>query len=197
MAKKVELTPRQKAEIAAAKERRRNQPRSPGATGLNSPIGCAICAVVVVLGIAWLVATRPQDDESRQNAKDISTKTRQGSGSDIGLRPSPRRPSSVPSTSPQERKRTGPPRSTKAWYEGGTLARANAHEWKVASYRNRLASAADMVASLRRSRPFSTMTEMRRAAEQMETCITEAAKGAPRTMSVAELGAACAILLGY
>lgn len=62
--------------------------------------------------------------------------------------------------------------SRREWNEGGTLHRSDDSEWLAASYENRLATAADYVATLR---TFSNMAQMRRAAERMEHCITRAA----------------------
>lgn len=53
----------------------------------------------------------------------------------------------------------------KKWYEGGDLHRAVIGEWKAATYENKLATSADMVANIKQ---FSSMEEMKSAAEELE-----------------------------
>lgn len=107
--------------------------------------------------------------------------------------------SSPQTTSPTSRA-TRPVRAAK-WYEGGTLHRRSVAEWNAAGYKNRFATSADFVATLRKGK-FSAMSEMRAKAIEMEVCISEAAKAEReakeiRTMKVSELAAACAVLMGY
>jgi hypothetical protein len=81
------------------------------------------------------------------------------------------------------------------WYEGGDLHRASIGQWKVAAFRNKLATSADMVASLKK---FSSMEEMKSAAVDLEQCISKVAEGAEaERQGVSDVAAACALLLGY
>jgi hypothetical protein len=83
----------------------------------------------------------------------------------------------------------------KEWYEGGNLHRALIGEWKAATYENRLATSADMVANLKK---FSSVEEMKTAAVELEQCVSKAAEGTQTEQQhVSEVAAACALLLGY
>src|SRR3978361_1918702 len=62
----------------------------------------------------------------------------------------------------------------KEWYEGGDLHRALIGHWKVATYNDRLATSADMVANLKN---FSSTDEMKSAAVELEQCISKVAEG--------------------
>lgn len=61
------------------------------------------------------------------------------------------------------------------WYEGGTLHNANALEWQVADYENKLATAGDFVASVYSNEMFNAeimrsinnMADMRYIAEEL------------------------------
>jgi hypothetical protein len=90
----------------------------------------------------------------------------------------------------------GPSQSSgnvREWYEGGTLHKATARQWFDATPANRLATSADFVSGILKPR---SMAEMKAQAEEMQTCISEAAPTSP-SQSVAQLGAACAIVLGW
>jgi len=82
----------------------------------------------------------------------------------------------------------------KKWYEGGDLHRASIGQWKAATYENRLATSADMVANIKQ---FSSIEAMKSAAEELEQCVSKAAEGAQAEQQVSEVAAACALLLGY
>jgi hypothetical protein len=83
----------------------------------------------------------------------------------------------------------------KEWYAGGNLSRASIGEWKAATYENKLATSADMVATLKK---FSSMDEMKAAAVELEQCVSKVAEGPQAEQQrVNEVAAACAILLGY
>src|SRR5256885_17183495 len=64
------------------------------------------------------------------------------------------------------------------WYSGGTLHEANGLEWQKADARNRLATAADMVAVIAKGGDthitYRTVEDFRPYAEQLAACITEA-----------------------
>jgi len=83
-----------------------------------------------------------------------------------------------------------------AWYSGGSLHRATAAEWKMASYSNRLATSADFAAKLATSNGRNvTIEELKPLAVAMEVCISQAAQGAAADkMDVAFLAAACDVL---
>jgi hypothetical protein len=83
------------------------------------------------------------------------------------------------------------------WYQGGTLHRSTAGDWKRATYGNRLATSADFVSKVAKPKP-KTMAEVRRKAVELEACITEAvADKTSDGMEIGQIGAACVILLGY
>jgi hypothetical protein len=64
------------------------------------------------------------------------------------------------------------------WYSSGTLHHASGLEWRQADARNRLATAADMVAAVVKEGgttiTYSTVEDFRPYAEQLAACITEA-----------------------
>ena len=88
------------------------------------------------------------------------------------------------------------------WYEGGTLHRSKISQWSSASFSNRLATCADFIANRpqakRLIRSAGTVDAIKDMAYELEKCVsTTAAGGEADTMSVAEVGAMCMILLGY
>lgn len=104
-------------------------------------------------------------------------------------------PSATSSTAAQAPDYGAAPVSTeKKWYEGGDLHRASIGQWRAATYENRLATSADMVANIKQ---FSSIEAMKSAAEELEQCVSKAAEGAQAEQRVSEVAAACAILLGY
>ncbi len=86
----------------------------------------------------------------------------------------------------------GPP--TRAWYEGGTLHSSSVATWKSATDANRLATAGDWVTVLT---TYEDLDEGRVLAEDLVECVNESVEAAPDTMQAAELGVACAILMGW
>lgn len=83
------------------------------------------------------------------------------------------------------------------WYEGGTLHNASDSDWLGASDANRLATASDFVAKLKDKFGLANATSMdqfRGPAEQMNACLTEAAK-ARSGRSVSELASVCVLML--
>ena len=82
----------------------------------------------------------------------------------------------------------------KKWYEGGDLHQASIGQWRAATYENRLATSADMVANIKQ---FSSIEAMKSAAQELEQCVSKAAEGAQAEQRVSEVAAACALLLGY
>jgi hypothetical protein len=87
------------------------------------------------------------------------------------------------------------------WYTGGTLHRATASQWTRASYANKLATASDWVAAILgagevRRRTGGNIDRLRPYAAQVVACVDEVAPVAGN-QQVAELAAACMVLLGY
>ena len=87
------------------------------------------------------------------------------------------------------------------WYEGGTLHQATAADWKVADEPDRLATSADYASEVlfdKENIPDS-MDELREYAQDMKTCIDEAVLPDPvlPDQKVAEIGAACAVLMNW
>ncbi len=105
-------------------------------------------------------------------------------------------PSATSSTAAQTPAYGAAPVSTeKKWYEGGDLHQASSiGQWRAATYENKLATSADMVANLKQ---FSSLEAMKSAAEELRQCVSKAAEGAQSEQRVSEVAAACAILLGY
>jgi predicted Zn finger-like uncharacterized protein len=92
--------------------------------------------------------------------------------------------------------------SRSKWYEGGTLHRATVSQWKRSAYSNKLATAADWAANLPRIKAEVTRSgnieTLRPFASNLVVCVDEAAAGEGYgSMSVAELAAGCAILMGW
>ena len=83
------------------------------------------------------------------------------------------------------------------WYEGGTLLEGSStlERWRAADESDRLATSADIVATFR---TFTLESEMRRAAEEMNDCVSEIATDPGLAgQDTRETAAACAMLLGY
>lgn len=85
------------------------------------------------------------------------------------------------------------------WYVGGTLHQTYMGQWAVASERNRLATAADIAAAILKDRPGGPRTpdDVRPHAEALRSCIDAAHTEQDRKRAVAEIAAACAVLLGW
>lgn len=108
-----------------------------------------------------------------------------------------------PPTPPRERshqtrtdRRPTPPANS--WTLGGTLHNATLKEWREASYRNRLATAADFVAATAKNRNLrlDTTQSLRRYAEELEACISAtAAESHPAIdhQRTNEIAAACMV----
>jgi hypothetical protein len=78
---------------------------------------------------------------------------------------------------------------------GGTLNGKTARDWKAASYSNRLATSADLVAKA--GNP-SSMQDMKAKSTQVEACVSEVVNDPKiQKLAVNELAAGCFILLGY
>lgn len=81
------------------------------------------------------------------------------------------------------------------WYEGGTLHKSTIGDWRSASQRDQLATAADFVAAVGAA---ANHEDLLVRAHGLRTCIDEVAGDANnRAMQVAEIGAMCAVILGY
>lgn len=92
------------------------------------------------------------------------------------------------------------PPSQKPWYAGGTLHSSNVEKWLNAEPWDRLATSADFTTAIlkRSGKPVDSMDQLLIPAKQIEICISEASLGDPaQGLKVAELAAACAIILGY
>lgn len=76
------------------------------------------------------------------------------------------------------------------------MHRKTVADWRAAPYRDRLATSADFVVKLGGYR--SLPADLRRRSEDFETCISKAVEGGEvDSHPVSEIGAACAVLLGY
>lgn len=90
----------------------------------------------------------------------------------------------------------------KQWYEGGTLHYATVAEWKNASYTNKIATAADWVASSPKGksvfRETGDINSLKPYVLNLINCVDEAAAGEGYgNMKIAEIAASCIILMGY
>ena len=88
------------------------------------------------------------------------------------------------------------------WYSSGTLHHASGLEWQQADARNRLATAADMVAAVVKEGgtniTSSTVEDVRPYAEQLAACITEATRTrAAATLPVQDIAALCVVSLQW
>lgn len=88
------------------------------------------------------------------------------------------------------------------WYDGGTLHRANGQQWQAATGGNRLATSADFAAHIigqSRVKKLGNFDKVRPYATDMRACIDNSLSGVSasvaRNQQVAELAAACSILL--
>ena len=90
----------------------------------------------------------------------------------------------------------------KQWYEGGTLHYATVAEWQNASYTNKIATAADWVASSPKGksvfRETGDINSLKPYVLNLINCVDEAAAGEGYgNMKIAEIAASCIILMGY
>jgi hypothetical protein len=84
---------------------------------------------------------------------------------------------------------------TRNWYDGGTLHRANMHQWMSAPYPNRLATAADFAARMGQGRESDAA--MRRAAIILLTCMDRAYIPQIDREPAARIAALCEVDLGW
>jgi hypothetical protein len=87
------------------------------------------------------------------------------------------------------------------WYVGGTLHRASATQWRMASHSDRLATSADWIAAVWGAQRVQRVTgedmnRLRPYASNLVRCVDEAAPAAGNQRA-SELAAACIRLLGY
>ncbi len=98
---------------------------------------------------------------------------------------------------------TSTPRSVPAtelnWYDGGTLHKKTVKDWRVATYENRLATAADFVTATSKSRgiSFASMDQVKDHAVALEREISAAGEGGyADNQPVSQVAAACLVLMG-
>lgn len=88
------------------------------------------------------------------------------------------------------------------WNSGGTLHAANGLAWQKADAKNRLATAADMVAAIAKggetNLTYQTVEDFRSYAEQLAACITEATQTkAAATLPVQDIAALCVVSMQW
>ena len=88
------------------------------------------------------------------------------------------------------------------WNDGGTLHRATIGEWKRATYRNKLATAADvaLISKMveRKVRASGSMETLKVYAKQLVICIDEAAAfSGNEHLKMSSLSAPCALTMGW
>lgn len=91
---------------------------------------------------------------------------------------------------------SGQSSSTEKWYVGGTLHQETISTWKSSSYKNKLATCGDFMATVDNS---VSMEELKERAVQLVVCIDGATDGLEETnsMKVSEIASSCIILMGY
>jgi hypothetical protein len=88
------------------------------------------------------------------------------------------------------------------WYSGGTLHRATVGEWRNASYRDKLATAADWALAYDRVKNTvlrsGSMETLKPYAIDLVTCVDGASGPSGNdSLRVAQLAASCIVLLGW
>ena len=86
------------------------------------------------------------------------------------------------------------------WYQGGSLHKATLGQWSGASYQDKLATSGDFVAAMRDrlNIELRTIEEIKPYAAAIVKCIDESAyEPQLEGQKVAEIAAACAILMGW
>ena len=87
------------------------------------------------------------------------------------------------------------------WYAGGTLHNSTSQEWRHASYRNRLATCADFIASSSEGKKIimaEGVDAIKIRAMGLERCISEASEGADAmNLKVNEVAAMCIVLIRH
>ena len=81
------------------------------------------------------------------------------------------------------------------WYQGGTLHKANASEWRKGSDEDRLATAADWAATLIEEK-LTSIDDLKPYAENLLTCADEAIADTQIEVPMAQIAAVCWTLLG-
>ena len=92
------------------------------------------------------------------------------------------------------------PTHVKEWYQGGTLHKSTASQWKRAEYRNRLATTADWVSGTMRQKGYTprSMDEVKEKAKELLICVEEAIDDPRITdQQMTEVVAICIILMGW
>ena len=89
--------------------------------------------------------------------------------------------------------------STNEWYEGGTLHRKTVRDWRMASAKNKLATAADWCAAILKTEEEQKqlgMEGLRLRASQLIICIDTAVQAeSVDSVQVSEIAAGCIVLL--
>ena len=110
--------------------------------------------------------------------------------------------SSTSSHSPSVRVTSPPPLASPVeshWYDGGTLHKKTMKDWRSANYANRLATAADVVTAISKSRgiSFASMDDVKEQAVALEREISAAGEGSyADNQPVSQVAAACLVLMG-
>ena len=81
------------------------------------------------------------------------------------------------------------------WYQGGTLHKANASEWRKGSDEDRLATAADWAATLIEEK-LTSIDDLKPYAENLLTCADEAIADTQIEIPMTQIAAVCWTLLG-
>lgn len=104
--------------------------------------------------------------------------------------------------------------SASNWYEGGTLTNVGALEWQVATYQNKLASSADVVALMYQKNmlnsaiasSINSVDDLKPHAIELSTCIEAATKADPdpkknknmyANQTVNTFAALCVLTMGW
>jgi hypothetical protein len=123
-------------------------------------------------------------------------------------KPAPRQQTSSTTSAPSENKKPAPRRQTAstttegAWYEGGTLHSASLTQWRAASHKNKLATAADWALSrpqiAKIVRDSGSIDTGRAFAIELMKCVDETSTiEGYDDMNTAEIAAMCMILMKW
>ncbi len=137
----------------------------------NAFSGGVIFGIIVICVLLWFVSSIISNSSSSSTLSISPTFSSNSviiSGSSSSL-PSSSSKSSSGSTSSSSNSNT-------SWFNGGTLHNSKINEWRMASFSNRLATAADFIAATQKV-DYGNLAEFRRMAADLESCISKSAEG--------------------
>ncbi|MEM1423512.1 MAG: hypothetical protein AAGH64_05865 [Planctomycetota bacterium] len=118
-------------------------------------VGAVVLFVCVVVGIVAFAAHQVSNmtPEERAQMQQRAEEARQARASEEAALRTSESSKQNKTREGRETARDSPPsRTCSKWYKGGTLHKSTIAEWRAASYRDRLATAADMVLVMQQNR---------------------------------------------